>query len=310
MTLARRIVPRLALVAVVAIGGAGVAVAAPAHAAERAFAIDVRSDSSAGAASVTAIQWRLPEDAAEGDVLVLDVSSLHDDSVLAPETLVASSGAQLGDVELDPDGVLRVTVSTLGESDADRRGSFVLTTTVAETTTTTPGRHWTGDSEAIVVSGERPGTPLGPADRDRANKWGQWTDDGENRIRWVVETPAGPWRTVTVTDAARPGQRIDCSALEIRSTVDLDPETGYLIGLEPVADARVSASCSPERIQIGVRDIDAGELIEVSFEADALHPSSSDTRFRRATATRPRCTPRPTRTRTWLAPAYRHSPRL
>lgn len=258
---------RRALFVPAALVAAGIAVtgAAPASAADLA-GVSTSSTEHDGAVVVTDVEWELPADAVVGDVLTVPLPD-HHDSALGPVDLVADSGAVPGAAVLTPSGELRVVLSSVGDDVRDRRGGFVITTTTTTTATSEPGRRFSGTSTGTLSPGQRPGAFGGAVDRARANKYGQWTDEAETAIGWVVESPAGPWDTLTMTDPARPGQQLRCETATVRTTTTTDAETGYLVDLVTVSPERMSIACDERSFEVTVRDVAAGEFIEARIEA-------------------------------------------
>lgn len=182
----------------------------------------------------------------------------------SPEGTVFARGSRNGDTATYTltDAVLqyRNLHGEVSISAADRLSEPIPGVTTTRTST----------ASGTVARGELPGGFFGTADRQQANKWGVWLGGpGAESIGWTVESPAGPWDHLTFVDKAAEGQSLDCSApITLQSTSTTDPATGYLTNLTPVQAGRYTVACDSTQIEVRVKAVAAGELLELKFEAD------------------------------------------
>lgn len=244
----------------------------------------VTSTTSAGASVVTDVSWTLPEGASAGDTVILPLDA-HAGGVLSDGTWLASSGVAIGSAVLDENGVLRILLGTAADDDENRSGRSIVTT---DTTTSTRQDVEPSTASSTLESGHEPGGFFGVADRTRANKFGQWTSADESSARWTIESPRGPWDSLTVSDVVESGQRVDCDAeVTVRSTTQTDPETGYLVGQTPVDPSRASVTCTEAAVEVTVAPVHSDEIVEVSFVVEVDPAAESISNTAAITGTRP-----------------------
>ena len=216
------------------------------------------------------LKYRLGSAAKPGDTFSLQL----------PAGLRSQSGAF--DLR-DPSGLLVATAVV-------RNG--VVTFTVTDYVTTHD--HVTGTAHlsasmnlAVVTPGQRntfvfkSGTrtfsdqvDVGPVARNThtaPDKYGFWTDPADqgsqtpaNAIQWRIQSQRGPYGRLTVTDAAGPGQTIDCATLAVVSSTVFDP-AGGLAHPVPLPRSRAATTCGPDRLAITVASLRAGEVVEVDY---------------------------------------------
>ncbi len=214
------------------------------------------------ARTVTEVRWELPADAAPGDVVT--VALPEHAGVAAGADWVASSGVVIGVLRLDDTGTAVIELSDAAADPANRRGEMLVRSVLDSPAPETESVASTAD--AVLRPGEEPGPFFGAADRSRGNKYGAWSDEGETRARWVLESPRGPWDVVDIVDRPGPGQRVDCDAgVRVRSTSETDPATGYLLNPVDIDADRVAVSCDETGVSVRVAPT-VDEIVEVTVE--------------------------------------------
>lgn len=235
-----------------------------------------------GDETVSDVRWELPDGAAPGDVVTLSLPEHA--GVAAGADWVASTGAVIGVVRLDESGLASIELGAGAADPANRRGEVVVRSTLEVAPPTVETASSTAD--AILRPGDEPGPFYGAPDRSRGNKYGAWTDATESRVRWVLESPRGPWDVLDLVDRPGPGQRVDCAAgVRVRATSDLDPVTGYLIDPVEVEAERVQATCDESGVSVRVQPV-GDEIVEVAVETVLDTPPTEVANVADFTATR------------------------
>lgn len=236
--------------------------AAPAHAATDlplAAQVAVTQD---GLATVSDVRWELPTEAAPGDVVTLSLPEHA--GTTAGADWIASTGAVIGVIRLDPSGDAVIELTEAAADPANRRGEVLVRSVLETAPPTLTSASSTAD--ATLRPGEEPGPFYGAPDRSRGNKYGAWTDETESRARWVLEAPTGPWDTLDVVDRPGAGHRVDCAAgVRVRAAGDVDPTTGYLVDPLDVPAEQVDVACSDTEVRVRVEPV-GDEIVEVTLE--------------------------------------------
>ncbi|AJT42149.1 Ig-like domain-containing protein [Psychromicrobium lacuslunae] len=219
--------------------------------------------------------WSVPNGSKPGDTF----------SLTLPDELVAlTSNFDLKDADGQVvatakvvDGVVVFTLTDYVTTHRNVRGTATFTTQLDQTVT--PGEPIELDfgTAGKVTITPAPGTPI---DRAKPVKYGNWVDQAGNvsatptgRIRWVIESPIGPFDTATFTDHQGAGQTLDCSTLSGRTSTGFNTQ-GEVAGWAPMPAEGVSIEkCTAEGFTVTLSPVPEDKVVSVSYIVAVTDPS-------------------------------------
>jgi uncharacterized surface anchored protein len=214
------------------------------------------------------LNWSVPDSAQPGDSFTLTLppelkTSTTGFNLLAPDGSIVAKAVVVN-------GVVTFTVTDYVDThDAVHGSAFFFVkwdlTQVPQTGPVTLDFKTSGKTYTDTVTK----TGVTGTDRTKAHKAGSWTtsgvETGTDALRWVLDTPVGPWVKTVIDDKVGPGQEIDCSHVTYQLASDLDADgTPATVKTLPPALLQDS-SCTTAELTATIGPIAAGSFARVKY---------------------------------------------